>query len=81
LPPVQQGREFHSLDTAGDSKTKEQPVEMGFHRSSSHVELTSNFGIVTALQEQFDNLLFAWAEPNRLFHHQIPPSIGIASAP
>jgi hypothetical protein len=51
LPPVQQGREFYSLDTAGNAKTKKKPVEMGFHGSPSHVELSGDFGVVAALQK------------------------------
>jgi hypothetical protein len=59
LPPVQKGCEFDSLDTAVDSETKEQPVEMGFHGSACHLQLAGNLGIITALQKQFDDLLFA----------------------
>jgi len=69
LSPVQQGREFDSLDTAGDSKTQKQPVEMSLHGSSCHVELRGNLGVVAALQEQFNDLLFAWTEPNSRFLH------------
>jgi hypothetical protein len=32
---------------------------VGFHSSARHLELTGNLGIVAALQEQFDDLLFA----------------------
>jgi len=46
---------------------------MGFHSSPRHVELSGNLGIVTTLQKQFDNLLFAWTEPNSLILHPIPP--------
>jgi len=59
LPPIQQGREFYSLDSAGDSEAEEKPVEMSFHGSARHLELAGNLGIVTALQKQFDDLLFA----------------------
>jgi hypothetical protein len=59
LPPVQKGCEFHSLDTAGDSETQEQSVEMSLHGSARHLELAGNLGIITALQKQFDDLLFA----------------------
>jgi len=51
LPPVQQGREFHSLDTARDSETKKKPIEMSFHGSPRHFQLTGNLGVVTTLQE------------------------------
>jgi len=32
---------------------------MGFHGSARHLELAGNLGIITALQKQFDDLLFA----------------------
>jgi hypothetical protein len=69
LPPVQQGRELDSLDSAGNSETEKQPVEVCFHSSARHVELTCNLGIVTTLQKQFYDLLFAWTQPNGLFLH------------
>jgi hypothetical protein len=59
LPPIEHGRELHSLDSAGDSEAEEQPVEMSLHGSARHLELAGNLGIVTALQKQFDDLLFA----------------------
>jgi hypothetical protein len=81
LPPVQQGSEFHSLDTASDSKTQKQPVEMSFYGSPCHLELGSDFGVVTTLQKQFNNLLFPRTEPNGMFLHLIPPfSVSIALA-
>jgi hypothetical protein len=73
LPPVQQGREFHSLDTASNSETQKQPVEMSLYRSPSHLELSGYLGVVTPLQKQFDNLLFARTEPNGLLLHSNPP--------
>jgi hypothetical protein len=33
---------------------------MGFDGSARHFELSGDLGVVTALQEQFDNLLFPW---------------------
>jgi len=72
LPPVQQGRELDSLDSAGDSETKEQPVEMSFHGSSRHFELIGDFSVVTTLQKQFHNLLFARSQSNGLLFHQLP---------
>jgi hypothetical protein len=73
LPPVQQGREFYSLDAAGDSEPKKQPVEMSFYRSPRHFELAGDFGVVASLQKQFNDLLFAWAEPNSLLLHPFLP--------
>jgi hypothetical protein len=46
---------------------------MGFHRPASHFQLACDLGIVTALQKQFDDLLFARAQPNGLLHHHLPP--------
>jgi hypothetical protein len=43
-----------------------------FYRSARHIQLPRNFGIVTALQKQLYDLLFARAEPNGLFPHQVP---------
>jgi len=31
---------------------------MSLHGSARHLELAGNLGIITALQKQFDNLLF-----------------------
>jgi len=45
---------------------------MRFHRSPCHIELLGDFGIVTALQKQFDDLLFARSESNALLSHAIP---------
>jgi hypothetical protein len=50
---------------------------MGFHGSPGHLQLTCNFGIVTTLQKQLDDLLFAWAQPNSLFLHRFPLFFGI----
>jgi hypothetical protein len=45
---------------------------MSFHGSPCHLQLVGNLGVVTALEKQFDNLLFARTEPNSLFFHPIP---------
>jgi len=59
LPPIEQGCEFDSLDSTGNSETEEQPVKVSFHSSARHLELAGNFSIVAALQEKFDDLLLA----------------------
>jgi hypothetical protein len=46
---------------------------MGFYGSHCHLELGGDFGVVTTLQKQFNNLLFARTEPNGLLLHLIPP--------
>jgi hypothetical protein len=45
---------------------------MRFHGSPRHLELSGNLSVVTTLQKQLDDLLFAWAQPNRLFVHRFP---------
>jgi hypothetical protein len=75
LPPVQQGCEFDSLDAAGNSETQEQPVEMSLDSTPCHFELASDLGVVTTLQKQFNNLLFARTEPNGLLLHPNPPLV------
>jgi hypothetical protein len=74
LPPVQQGCEFDSLDTAGDSETQKQSVEMSLNSAPRHFELAGDLGVVTTLQKQFNDLLFARTEPNGLLLHHTPPS-------
>ena len=73
MPPVQQGRELDSLDTAGNSETEKQPVEMSFHGTPRHVELGGDLGVVASLQQQVYDLLFARTEPNSLLLHPILP--------
>jgi hypothetical protein len=73
LPPVQQGREFNSLDTAGNSEPQEQAVKVGFHSSTSHLELAGNLGVIASLQQQFYDLLFARTEPDSLLLHPSLP--------
>jgi len=77
LPPVQQGCEFHSLDTAHDSKTQKQPVKVGFYGSHCDIQPACDFGIVTTQQKQFNNLLFTRTEPNGLLSHPFPPLSGL----
>jgi hypothetical protein len=42
---------------------------VSLHGSTRHLELTGNLGVVTALQEQFYNLLLPRPEPNGLRRH------------
>jgi hypothetical protein len=51
LPPVQQGREFHSLDTIIDSETEKQSVEVSLYGAPRHLKLAGNLGVVAALQK------------------------------
>ena len=47
---------------------------MRFHGAPRHFELSSDFVIVAALQEQLDNLLFTLPQTYSLFTHSGPPS-------
>jgi hypothetical protein len=51
------------------SKALEETIEVGLDRASGHFQLRGNFLIITALQQQLGNLLFPWAQTNRLFLH------------
>jgi hypothetical protein len=51
---------------------------MSLYGSARHVELAGDFGIITALQKQFDDLLFARPQPNGLLHHHNSPLFGFA---
>jgi hypothetical protein len=51
LPPVQQGREFDSLDSTSDAETQKQSIEMRLDGSPRHLELTGDFSVVTTLQK------------------------------
>jgi hypothetical protein len=64
LPPIKQGCKFHSLDSSRDSEAEEKPVEMSFHGAAGHLQLTGNLGVVTPLQQQLHDLLFARSKPN-----------------
>jgi hypothetical protein len=54
---------------------------VSFHGSARHIQLAGDLRVVTSLQQQLDDLLFARAQPNGLFVVHIPPSFGIASRP
>jgi hypothetical protein len=69
LPPIKNGCEFDSLDTASNCKSQEQTIKVRFHRAPGHLELSRNLRIVATLEQQFGDLLFAWTQPNRAFVH------------
>jgi hypothetical protein len=52
---------------------------MRLHGSARHLQLAGNFGVVTALQKQFDDLLFARSKPNGLLDHHslLPPLVQV----
>jgi hypothetical protein len=46
---------------------------MCLYGSARHLKLVGDFCIVTTLQKQFDDLLFARPEPYGLLRHYCPP--------
>ncbi|MFZ0730796.1 MAG: hypothetical protein WAM79_00595 [Candidatus Sulfotelmatobacter sp.] len=42
---------------------------MSFHGSPCHFQLGGDLGVITALQEQLNDLLLSWTEPNGLLVH------------
>jgi hypothetical protein len=52
---------------------------VGLHGAPCHFQFGGNLSVVAALQEQFDDLLFARTQPYGLLLHQtFPPVLGIA---
>jgi hypothetical protein len=39
LPPIQDGRQLYTLDTAGNAKSQEKPVEVSLYGPPGHFEL------------------------------------------
>jgi hypothetical protein len=52
---------------------------MSFHSTPRHLQLICYFGVVTPLQKQVDDLLFAWTEPNSLLLHFSLPLLRLPS--
>src|SRR5262249_21961808 len=50
-----------------------KPVEMCLHSAPRHFQLAGNFSVVTSLQKQVHDLLFARTEPNSLLLHSTLP--------
>jgi hypothetical protein len=69
LPPIKNGCELDSLDTASNCKSHEQTIKVRLHGAPGHFQLSGNFRIVATLQQQFGNLLFPRTQPNRAFVH------------
>jgi hypothetical protein len=73
LPPIKNGREFDSLDTASNCKAQEKTIKVCLDRASGHFELPRDLCVVTTLEQQFRNLLLARTQPNgTLFHSDFP---------
>jgi hypothetical protein len=45
---------------------------MRFDGPARHFQLACDFGVVATLQEQLNNLLFPWTQPNRRLVHPAP---------
>jgi hypothetical protein len=75
LPPVQEGCELDSLDSVGNSKTKEKAIEVGFDGARRHFQFARNFRIVTTLQKEISNLLLPRAQANSLLRHPDYPEV------
>jgi len=73
LSPVQQGREFDSLDTASNAESQKQPVKMSLYGAPRHIELGGNLGVVATLQKQLNDLLLSRTKPNGLLLHLVSP--------
>lgn len=73
MPPIQESCEFYPLDAAVNAKTQEKPIEVGFHRAASHLELSCDLVVVTALQQQLSDLLLARTQRNRILLHANSP--------
>jgi hypothetical protein len=59
------------LDALRDAEAQKEPIEMRFDGAARHIELTGNFFVITALQEQFRNLSFPWSELDlRMLHER-----------
>jgi hypothetical protein len=56
LSPVKQSRELNPLDAALDFETEKQAVEIRFDRALGHVQIASDFRVVTSLEQQIDDL-------------------------
>jgi hypothetical protein len=53
---------------------------MSLHGSPCHFQLGGDLGVITALQEQLNNLLLPWTEPNGLLLHSNLPLLDIRLA-
>jgi hypothetical protein len=69
LSPVQKSGEFYPLDSGVDAKPHEKPIEVRLHGATRHVELTRDFRVVAALQQQFSDLLLTRPQPDKLLVH------------
>jgi hypothetical protein len=71
LSPVEQSRELDPLDSVPDSEPQKHAVEIGLDGALGHVQLTGDFGVVTSLEKQIDDLLFPASQPAELLVHAL----------
>jgi hypothetical protein len=71
LSPVEQSRELDPLDSILDFEAQEQTVEIGLDGAFGHVQVTGDFGVVTSLEQQIDDLLLPACQPTELFVHAL----------
>jgi hypothetical protein len=71
LSPVEQSRELDPLDSVLDSEPQKHTVEIGLDGAFGHVQLTGDFGVVTSLEKQIDDLLFPASQPAELLVHAL----------
>jgi hypothetical protein len=71
LSPVEQSRELDPLDPVLDSEAQKHTVEIGLDGAFGHFQLTGDFGVVTSLEKQIDDLLFPASKPAELLVHAL----------
>jgi hypothetical protein len=71
LSPIEQSREFDPFDSVLDTEAQEQAVEMGLDGAFGHVQIAGNFGVVTSLEKQIDDLLLPASQPVDLLVHSL----------
>jgi hypothetical protein len=71
LSPIEQSREFDPFDSVLDTEAQEQAVEMGLDGAFGHVQIAGNFGVVTSLEKQIDDLLLPASQPVKLLVHSL----------
>jgi len=69
LSPVEQSRELDPLDAVLDSEPQKHTIEMGLDGAFRHVQISSDFGVVTSLEKQIDDLPLPAPQPAELFVH------------
>jgi hypothetical protein len=71
LSPVEQSRELDPLDSVLDSEPQKHTVEIGFDGAFRHFQLTGDFGVVTSLKKQIDDLLLPASQQAELLVHAL----------